>query len=1017
MIPLADDPERDRFITAQGKNISVIAPAGVGKTHTIVRRIEAIARGAAPELAADRLTRLVVVTYSVRAAQEMQQRARAAIRRADIPSRVQRAFQQTFFGTIHSYCVCLLERFGHHLGLPSPVALLQDEDDCWNRFLVRGLTSCAPSDDLRELFHFYAPEKLYVLGREISPAPVRAAGPCPNLEVRPLLAFPLGGLHPSTRKSIAAAQANVRAWNAAWARGDRFHPLPECPGTKQADFVALWADTFAPLNGWLREAALQFGRDIANAYENFRLAEAIMTYDDQVRLALRLLDLPAVRRELAEERLSVLLDEAQDTDPRQFDVLLRVAGLRLETDQGADQSFCVVGDFQQAIYVPRSDLGFYQKVHDEIIQGERGAESQFMVTFRCDEAVIDFVNRIFPSVLHGEDDQSEFFELKPRLGAGRGQVAKWRCPDEPAHAAGQKINAETRARHEAAFLAARLKELGPAGVGATAWSRVAILCPRRNWLLQIAHELRDAGLPIQFHSSQETALDRVASAWLAALVWVAAHPEDTFEIAGVLRDIFGVADDDLARFTAGDGERLRLDRAGPSPAPGPLADALALLRGLVEAMVSLPLHRILAELVGRTALRERLAAIDDLGNAGDDLDETLGLVFQRAAEGATLADLARELRTGLTQTPAGEEEIRDAIQLLTAHKAKGLEWETVILPYFFRDIESKSPAYPRLVRRSGGVETLYRDKDDYATHARLFEETRERQQLQRLLYVACTRARHTLLLVDDRQLFDGQRKRGAWSSGELLGLLDGVNRVTWEALPEILVPPDKTEAAAPPHRPRQPADKSLPNSNDEIEAALLRARDIPRRITPHALAVAAREEAEPGRGLDRPDEAPPSPSFASPGILYGTWWHEAVATLPWEKKRAAWQEHFDLAAARSPDPARARREWTLFTASPLAAWLEQPGLIIQREVPFLWPRDDRTCLEGVIDLAVCAPQAGGWRVIDWKTNRLQPATGATLAELYRGQIGAYVQALRAMLGGEVRGSLYLTASGEWLPLD
>ncbi len=121
-----------------------------------------------------------------------------------------------------------------------------------------------------------------------------------------------------------------------------------------------------------------------------------MTYDDQVRLALRLLDQPAVRRELARERPSVLLDEAQDTDPLQFAVLRRVAGLAPGGEQADDQSFCIVGDFQQAIYAPRSDLSVYRQVHDELIAEPRGLSSRLEVTFRCDEAIIRFVNRIFP---------------------------------------------------------------------------------------------------------------------------------------------------------------------------------------------------------------------------------------------------------------------------------------------------------------------------------------------------------------------------------------------------------------------------------------------------------------------------------------------------------------------------------------------------------------------------------------------------------------------------------------------
>ena len=181
MSALIDQAERDRFILEQGKNISVIAPAGVGKTTSIVARIVHLARLPEAE-AVDRLSRLIVVTYSVRAAQQMQQKARVAIRNAAVSSRVQRAFQQTFFGTIHSYCVRLLERFGHYLGLPSPVALLQADDELWNRFLIRGLGQGISQDaNLQELFHFYAPEKLYALGKEISPGDRRSkSARCPN---------------------------------------------------------------------------------------------------------------------------------------------------------------------------------------------------------------------------------------------------------------------------------------------------------------------------------------------------------------------------------------------------------------------------------------------------------------------------------------------------------------------------------------------------------------------------------------------------------------------------------------------------------------------------------------------------------------------------------------------------------------------------------------------------------------------------------------------------------------------
>jgi ATP-dependent helicase/nuclease subunit A len=1015
MSVLIDQAERDRFVSEQIKNISVIAPAGVGKTTAIVMRIAALAKLKPENEAVDRLSRLIVVTYSVRAAQQMQQKARAAIRAAAVSPRVQRAFQQTFFGTIHSYCVRLLERFGHYLGLPSPVALLQADDELWNRFLVRGLDpGIFRQAHLRELFHFYPPEKLYGLGKEISPGAEIDVGPLPDLEWRPLLDYRDDALHPATKKSIVRAQAEVKLWSDAWVRGERFRALPKCPESeKAAAFAAIWSATFAPLQAWLRDAALIFGRRVANAYEAFRLSEAVMTYDDQVRLALRVLGHPGARRELAAERLSVLLDEAQDTDPRQFEVLLRVAGLGDGSTQAAGQSFCIVGDFQQAIYAPRSDLSVYRRVHDELIVEPTGLSSRLQVTFRCDQAIIDFANRIFPTVLNDSGGQSAFETLSARDDAGPGQVARWVCPEEPADATGNKPTAARRARHEARFLAQRIKESGSAGLGADDWSQVAVLCPRKNWLLELQRELVALDLPVQLHSSNEQQQDRTPGAWFTALIWIAAHPEDSFEIAGVLRDILGIADSDMALYTRGRGDKLRLDRLPPSGA-GPVETALRNLHEACAQADALPLTQAVRRLVEKTELRARLNSIADpeLENTDAELDDFLARIAGRSAEGVTLAGLAQELRLGLVQGSPAEEEVRDAIQLLTSHKAKGLEWQAVIVPYVFRTIESKSLPYPRLIFGEAGREIICRDKADFSSQVRDFVTERDRQQLQRLLYVMCTRARRTLVLIDDEKVFAGQIRRTGWSAGELLGLFGGANRLTWQALPETLaIVPTLPHAVA-----ISPEQIILPPklTPKKIRRAFERAALFPRRITPHALAVHARDEAEPALRLEREEDQPAAVN--APGILYGTWWHEFVQTLPWTQPEV-WPQKFTDARARSPQPDRAAREWELFRHSSLAQWLAQPGRLVQVEVPFLWRGAEDTCLEGVMDLAVYTEQDSVWRVIDWKTNRLGPAGAAGVVEIYREQIRAYVRALREMLSAEVKGSLYLTQTGEWLEVD
>ena len=58
-----------------------------------------------------------------------------------------------------------------------------------------------------------------------------------------------------------------------------------------------------------------------------------------------------------------------------------------------------------------------------------------------------------------------------------------------------------------------------------------------------------------------------------------------------------------------------------------------------------------------------------------ELDDFFALILERCSDGVTLIELSEQLRRDLAQISSGEEEITDAIQLLTSHKAKGLEWQ------------------------------------------------------------------------------------------------------------------------------------------------------------------------------------------------------------------------------------------------------------------------------------------------------------------------------------------------------
>src|SRR5438128_8587996 len=107
-----DQPSREQFARELDRNFSVTASAGSGKTRAITDRIVEIARD---RRALDWLAKLVVVTYTNRAADEMQQRTRQKILESGLSLEVLEAFNRAFFGTIHSFCVKLLAMHGHHL--------------------------------------------------------------------------------------------------------------------------------------------------------------------------------------------------------------------------------------------------------------------------------------------------------------------------------------------------------------------------------------------------------------------------------------------------------------------------------------------------------------------------------------------------------------------------------------------------------------------------------------------------------------------------------------------------------------------------------------------------------------------------------------------------------------------------------------------------------------------------------------------------------------------------------------
>jgi ATP-dependent exoDNAse (exonuclease V) beta subunit len=296
-------------------------------------------------------------------------------------------------------------------------------------------------------------------------------------------------------------------------------------------------------------------------------------------------------------------------------------------------------------------------------------------------------------------------------------------------------------------------------------------------------------------------------------------------------------------------------------------------------------------------------------------------------------------------------------------------------------------------------------------------DLQDEQELERLLYVALTRAKHTLVIVDDRALFTGQKGLPSKSQARLLRCGKGdENAAVFERLPGTLAACAETakshaeKAAIRSQEAILPlpklAAKSLQTSRER--AALFLKRN------PSALAEAALSEADPAAYLAVARQASGSPNA---GQRYGTWWHDFVELLDWSASASDWDRVFEARLVDSPDLDRSHHDWALLRAqltdgSDLARLLTTPGTLAHAEMPFLWAMSERECLDGIIDLAIYDRTSNRWTILDWKTNRVPPSRAH-----YLPQLSAYWKAASEMLRTPVAAGLYVTATGQWLPYE
>lgn len=428
----------------------------------------------------------------------------------------------------------------------------------------------------------------------------------------------------------------------------------------------------------------------------------------------------------------LLVDEFQDTSNTQFELIEK---LTAGWGPGDGRTLFLVGDPMQSIYRFRqADVSLFLKARLEGIGAIRLQPLVLSVNFRSRPKLVEWVNRTFESILPAVDDIES------------GAVAY-----SPGVPGSTSVDAQigVHALVEAGDEADRVIEL----LRAHEDGSIAVLVRSRTHLVEIVRALERHHIAFQAIEIDQLGERQVVED-LMALTFALLHAADRVSWLAILRapwcgltlsDLHALADVDR---DAAVWDLLRRHSDLLS------ADGRARVRRILP-----PIEHALSER-GRKPLRDwvestwlRLggpACVQD--NA--ELEDAAAYfdLLQNLQEGSDLADFEwfREQVNGLFAPP--DAAAGDRLQIMTVHKAKGLEFDTVILPGLGKDTRSDDQSLLLCVEHRGElliapISESGAEKDPVYRYLSRIERRKSEQETARLLYVAATRARCNLHLL------------------------------------------------------------------------------------------------------------------------------------------------------------------------------------------------------------------------------------------------------------------------------
>jgi ATP-dependent helicase/nuclease subunit A len=788
-------------------------------------------------------------------------------------------------------------------------------------------------------------------------------------------------------------------------------------------------------------ALIRLADALLGAYDTRKRLHAELDYDDLVLKALELLRkdgiAPWVLFKLDGGLDHILIDEAQDTNPEQWQIVAILAEEFFGGDDplGRLRTVFAVGDAKQSIYSfqradPRAFTSMRQHFQERVTEAERDWKIVPLATsFRSADPLLRAVDAVFGLGEAADGvalDAETIRHVAARVGHA-GTVELWPgappAPEETDPVAEIMRRVAPSRTRLARAIAATIADWISRGERLHSRDRpirpgdIMVLVRRRNEFVDdLLRALKQRGVPVAGADRLKLA-EQLAVQDLVALGQFLLLPEDDLTLAVVLKgSLLGISEEQLYALAYDRGDQSLWTRLRRRPGSDlALSRADELLTALLARADFAPPYELYAYILG--ARGGRRAMLERLGpEAEDPIEEFLALALTYEREHVpSLQGFLHWLVAGDIEVKRDfAEQQRDEVRIMTVHGAKGLEAPIVFLPDTMQLPDHRSQV---LWTEADGL-PLWRPHADFTTPPFTFERQaarqRDLQEYRRLLYVALTRAQDRLYIC-------------GWQPSR------GTNEAaTWHALCQAgltgIAASFEFDAAALIGAADGWSGDGLRLTSEQSVAPT---RDTPAAVRPSLgpppawLDAPAPDEPDPPKPL-----VPSQPSSAEPGTLSplaesgrdrfkrGLLVHRLLQTLPEfpPAEREAAARRF-LALPVHALPAEEQDDICRETAAVLQDPEFAPlwGADSQAEVPVVGLIGGRA-LSGQIDRLVVTRERV--LIVDYKTVRPPPQSEDNVAEVYIRQLASYSAALaRIYPDREIACAILWTEAPRLMPIS